>query len=165
MEQLRVTALRPAQLLLGKTLPYLVISLAATALIVLAARLLFGVEVKGSYLDLFLATLVYLVGALGFGLLVSSFADSQAIAFQVGSVLTMLPAIFLSGFIFPIRSMPVILQAITYAVPARYFLVILRGVILKGAPLAPYGKDMAFLVAFALVVLGAAYVRLVRREG
>jgi ABC-2 type transport system permease protein len=130
LEQLRVTSLKPSELILGKTLPYLAISLMATVLIVIAARVLFGVAVRGSYVDLFLATLVYLVGALGFGLLVSSFSETQAMAFQAGSVTSMLPAIFLSGFIFPIRSMPWVLQLITYAIPARYFNVVLRGVIL-----------------------------------
>jgi ABC-2 type transport system permease protein len=164
LEQLRVTSLRPAELILGKTLPYLAISLTATVLILLAARFLFGVVVRGSYLDLFVATLVYLVGALGWGLLVSSLSETQAMAFQVGIVTSMLPAIFLSGFIFPIRSMPVVVQALTYAVPARYFLVVLRGVILKGADLLPYWRDMAFLLAYAAVVLGIAYARLTRRE-
>jgi ABC-2 type transport system permease protein len=164
MEQLRVTSLRPAELIVGKTLPYLGISLAATVLILTAARVLFGVAVRGPYLDLFLATLVYLVGALGWGLMVSSLAETQALAFQIGIVTSMLPALLLSGFIFPIRSMPVVIQAITYVVPARYFLVVLRGVILKGAGLAPYWRDMAFLGLYATVVLTVAYFRLTRRE-
>ncbi len=164
MEQLRVTSLRPGELIVGKTLPYLGISLTATVIVLLAARFLFGVAVRGSYVDLFLATLVYLVGALGFGLLVSSIADTQAMAFQMGAVTSMLPTIFLSGFIFPIRSMPVAVQAITYAVPARYFLVVVRGVILKGAGLAPYGQDLLFLGLYAAVVLGIAYARLTRKE-
>ena len=164
MEQLRVTSLRPAELIVGKTLPYLGISLTATVIILIAARVLFGVAVRGPYLDLFAATFIYLVGALGFGLLVSSLAQTQALAFQTGSVTSMLPAIFLSGFIFPIRAMPPVLQIITYAVPARYFNVILRGVILKGAGLGPYWKDVAFLVLYAVVVNSIAYFRLTRRE-
>jgi ABC-2 type transport system permease protein len=164
MEQLRVTSLRPGELIVGKTLPYLGISLTATVIILVAARFLFGVAVKGPYLDLFVATFIYLVGALGFGLLVSSFSDTQAMAFQAGSVLSMLPAIFLSGFIFPIRAMPALLQVITYAVPARYFNVILRGIILKGAGLGPYAWDVAFLALYGTVVMSIAYLRLTRRE-
>jgi ABC-2 type transport system permease protein len=164
MEQLRVTSLRPGELIVGKTIPYLAISLVATVVILVAARLLFGVVVKGPYLDLFVATFIYLLGALGFGLLVSSLADTQAMAFQVGMVTSMLPAIFLSGFIFPIRAMPVAVQALTYVVPARYFLVVLRGIILKGAGLASYGRDVGFLVLYAAVVLGIAYLRLTRKE-
>jgi drug efflux transport system permease protein len=164
MEQLRVTSLKPAELIVGKILPYLMISLVATVFIVLAARVLFGVAVRGPYLSLFAATFVYLIGALGFGLFVSSVAESQAMAFQVGMVASMLPAIFLSGFIFPIRSMPMALQVITYAVPARYFNVVLRGVILKGANLLPYWRDMLFLLLYATVVMGIAYARLTRKE-
>ena len=164
MEQLRVAPLRTWQLILGKTLPYLVISLLATVLILAAARVLFGVVIRGPYLDLFWATLLYLIGALGFGLLISSISTSQAMAFQVGTVTSMLPAILLSGFIFPIRTMPEVLQWITYAVPARYFLVILRGVILKGADLMPYARQMAFLGLFAVIVFSIASLRLARRE-
>ena len=164
MEQLRVTSLHPGELIAGKTLPYLAISLAATVVILVVARALFGVVVRGPYLDLFLATLVYLLGALGLGLLVSTVAESQAMAFQIGMVASMLPAIFLSGFIFPIHSMPAAVQAITYVVPARYFNVILRGVILKGAGLLDYPRDLAFLLLYATVVLTVAYARLTRRE-
>ena len=169
MEQLRVTSLRPSELIIGKTLPYLGISLIATGVIILAARFLFGVRVQGSYLELFVATLVYLVGALGFGLLVSSLADTQAMAFQIGTVTSMLPAIFLSGFIFPIHSMPAVVQGITYLVPNRYFLVVLRGVILKGAPLSTYAGaprwDLLFLCLYGAAVFGIAYARLTRKEG
>jgi ABC-2 type transport system permease protein len=164
MEQLRVTSLQPSELIVGKVLPYLGISITATVIILVAARFLFGVSVRGSYLHLFAATLIYLIGALGFGLLVSSLAESQAMAFQVGMVTSMLPAIFLSGFIFPIRSMPLAVQILTYAVPARYFNVILRGVILKGAGLQSYGRDVAFLALYATVVMGIAYARLTRKE-
>ena len=164
MEQLLVTSLRPGELLIGKTIPYLLISLIATAIILLAARVLFGVAVRGSYFDLFVATLIYLIGALGWGLLVSSMSRSQAMAFQVGSLTSMLPAIFLSGFIFPIRSMPEALQLLTYAVPARYFLVISRGIILKGAPLTAYLGDLGFLLLYGIVVLAFAWRSLVKAD-
>jgi ABC-2 type transport system permease protein len=163
MEQLRVTALRPGQLILGKVLPFLGISLLATIVILVTARLLFGVEIKGPYLHLFAVTLLYLLGALGWGLFVSSLADTQAMAFQVGTISSMLPAIFLSGFIFPIRSMPEPLQWVTYAVPARYYLIALRGIILKGEGLGPYLEDVLFLAAYATIILTLAWVRLVKR--
>lgn len=164
MEQLRVSPLNSWQLLIGKTVPFLVISLAATAIILWAARGLFGVVVRGSHLDLFVATLVYLFGALGFGLFISSISEDQAQAFQFGAVAAMLPAIFLSGFIFPLHSMPMPLQVLSYAVPARYYLIILRGVILKGASLATYADQLAFLLLYAVAVLALAGVRL-SREG
>lgn len=165
MEQLQVAPLRTRQLLVGKTLPYLGISLIATVLILSAARFLFGVEIRGPVLDLFAATLIYLIGALGFGLFVSSISHSQAMAFQVGVITSMLPALLLSGFVFPIRTMPQPLQWVTYAVPARYYLVILRGVILKGAGLATYARQAGFLLIYAVAVLSIASLRLARREG
>lgn len=164
MEQLQVAPVRPGHLIAGKALPYLAISLVATVVILVVARVLFGVEVQGPYLDLFAITLLYLMGALGFGLLVSSMAQTQAMAYQFGTVTSLLPAILLSGFIFPIRSMPEVLQAITYAVPARYYLVVLRGVILKGSGLGPYWRDVLFLAAYGLVVFTIAYRRMAKRE-
>jgi ABC-2 type transport system permease protein len=164
MEQLRVAPLRTWELVVGKTLPYLAISFMAAVTILVAARVLFDVRVQGPYLALFVATLVYLFGALAFGLLLSTIANSQAMAFQASLITSMLPALLLSGFLFQIRSMPPALQAITYLVPARYYLVILRGVILKGANLTPYGQELLALVVFALVMVVLASVRLSRRE-
>jgi ABC-2 type transport system permease protein len=164
MEQLRVAPIANLQVILGKTLPYMAIVFLATVFILIAARLLFAVEVKGPYLDLFLAVLAYLSCALGLGLVISSIADTQALAFQVSLLTSLLPSMLLSGFIFQIRMMPVWLQAITYLVPARYFLVILRGIILKGSGLGPYLREMGFLLLFATVMLALALVRL-EREG
>jgi ABC-2 type transport system permease protein len=164
MEQLRMAPLRTAELVVGKTLPYLAISLVATVMILVAARVLFGVEIRGSYLQLLVAVLLYLFGALAFGLFISTLADTQALAFQAGLIASMLPAILLSGFIFQIRMMPVALQLITYLVPARYFLVILRGIILKGEGLVTYWPQVVALVVYGLVVVALASLRLARRE-
>jgi ABC-2 type transport system permease protein len=164
MEQLRVAPLRTFELIVGKTLPYLGISLLATVIILVAARILFGVVIRGPHLDLLVATLLYLFGALGFGLFISSIADTQTLAFQAGLIASLLPSILLSGFIFQIRIMPEWLQVITYLVPARYFLVILRGVILKGEGLGPYSSQVLALVVYALAVLALASARLARRE-
>lgn len=163
LEQLRVAPLGIGQLLLGKSLPYLVMSMTATGIMLAAAHYLFHVYVRGSYVQLFAITLLYLVGALGFGLLVSTLAHSQAMAFQLGTITSMLPAVLLSGFVYPIRSMPVVLQAITYAVPARYYLKILRGIVLKGAPVTAYWEQVLFLVIYAGVVILLAWRRLNRR--
>ncbi len=162
MEQLRVAPVREVEIILGKTTPYLAISFLATAIVLLAARLLFGVTVAGSYVDLAIVTLIYLLGALGIGLLISTVANTQAFAFQVGLLVSLLPAMLLSGFIFQIRSMPAALRAVTCLVPSRYYLVVLRGVILKGAPLSTYWEQMALLALFALVTLGLATLRLAR---
>jgi ABC-2 type transport system permease protein len=164
MEQLRVAPLRTWELILGKTLPYLGISLVATLIILLAARGLFGVTIRGPYLDLLLAVLLYLFGALGFGLLISTIANTQALAFQAGLIASMLPAILLSGFIFQIRIMPVPLQVFTYLVPARFFLVILRGIILKGEGISTYWPQVGALVLYGVATLTLASLRLARRE-
>jgi ABC-2 type transport system permease protein len=164
MEQLRVAPLRTWELILGKTVPYLGISLLATFIILLAARVLFGVTIRGPYLDLLVAVLLYLFGALGFGLLISTIANTQALAFQAGLIASMLPAILLSGFIFQIRIMPVPLQVFTYLVPARYFLVILRGIILKGEGLATYWPQVGALVLYGVATVTLASLRLARRE-
>jgi ABC-2 type transport system permease protein len=164
MEQLRATSLRPHQLILGKTLPYLAISMIAMKIILVAAELLFGVQVRGSQTDLLLATLLFVVGALGLGLFVSSVSASQAMAFQTGSLLSVLPTLFLSGFIFPIHNMPDPLALLTYAFPGRYFLVIMRGVILKGASLRSYAPELLFLAVYAFVILSISYRRLLKDE-
>jgi ABC-2 type transport system permease protein len=164
MEQIRVSPVRTVELILGKATPYLVISLLATGVIILAARVLFGVVVRGSYVDLFIATVLYLLGALGFGLLISTIADTQALAFQIGLLTSLLPAMLLSGFIFPIRTMPIFLRGMTNLVPARHFLIVLRGIILKGAGLEPYLEQLAALALFAIVTLGLASLRMSRRE-
>jgi ABC-2 type transport system permease protein len=165
MEQLQVTSLRPVQLIAGKLLPYLGVSLMATAIILVTAQFVFGVRVQGPLLDLFAVTLLFLVGALAWGLLVSTVATSQAEAFQFGALSAMIPAIFLSGFIFPLRSLPPVLEAISYAFPTRYFLVVVRGIVLKGAGLGPFLDQVGFLALYAVVVTAIAAVRLSRREG
>jgi ABC-2 type transport system permease protein len=164
MEQLRVAPLRTWELVIGKTIPYLGLSLVATLIILVAARVLFHVEIRGSHLELLLTVLLYLFGALGFGLLISTIAHTQALAFQAGLITSMLPAILLSGFIFEIRIMPPALQAVTYLVPARYFLVILRGIILKGEGILTYWDQVLALAVYGLAVVALASARLTRRE-
>jgi len=163
LEQLRVAPLRSPEILIGKTLPYLVIALTSVVGILIAARLLFGVAVRGSYVDLFAITVLYLTAGFAWGLLISTIADSQAIAFQIGVMTSILPTLLLSGFIFPIHNMPLVLQLITRIVPARYYLVVLRGIILKGAGLAPYWDQIAALATFTFVILTLASVRFARK--
>ncbi len=165
LEQLRVKPLRTADILLGKMFPYLFTSLAGVVLILAAARFLFDVVVQGPYLDLLAATIVYLIGALGWGLFVSTLADSQAVAFQIGVMTALLPTLLLSGFIFPIANMPQALQLLTHIVPARYYLVILRGIVIKGSDLSPFWDQMGALAIYATVVLTLASVRFARQEG
>jgi ABC-2 type transport system permease protein len=163
MEQVRMAPLDAASFVVGKTIPYFVVSLASALGIVVVSMVLFGMPMRGSWLLLLLALSLFLVGALGLGLLISSIAETQQVAFQVALLVSFLPTFMLSGFVFPIASMPRALQLITYAVPARYFLVALRAIVLKGAGLSVYWLDLAALSVFAMVVLGLASVRLQRQ--
>jgi drug efflux transport system permease protein len=163
MEQVRMAPLDAASFVVGKTIPYFVISLTSALGIVVVSMLLFGMPMRGSWLLLLFALSLFLAGALGLGLLISSIAETQQVAFQVALLASFLPTLMLSGFVFPIASMPRALQLVTYVVPARYFLVALRAIVLKGAGLGVYWLDLVALSVFAVAVLGLASVRLHRQ--
>ena len=163
MEQVRMAPLDAGSFVLGKSLPYYLISLASALTILFVAMLLFGLPMRGSWLVLLGTISLYLIGALGLGLLVSSIAETQQVAFQVAVLASFLPTLMLSGFIFPIASMPAVLQGITYIVPARYFLIALRGIVLKGAGLSIIWPQLLSLVAYSSVVLLLASLRLRRQ--
>ena len=163
MEQVRMAPIGPVSYILGKTLPYLAISFTSAVLIVLAAMLLFDLPMRGSWALLFLSIGLFLIGAQAQGLLISTIADTQQVAFQIALLSSMLPTMILSGFIFPISSMPAVVQAITHIVPARYFLVALRAIVLKGADITAFWQDLVALAIFATVAMGLASLRL-RRE-
>jgi ABC-2 type transport system permease protein len=163
MEQVRMAPIGTLPFIVGKSLPYFAISMLASVGVVLASLALFDLPVRGSWWLLLLSLALFLFGALAMGLLISTVAESQQVAFQLALLSSFLPTMMLSGFIFPISSMPVFLQVVTYAVPARYFLVALRGVLLKGAGIGAIGGSLGALVLFAAVVTGLAAVRL-RKE-
>jgi ABC-2 type transport system permease protein len=163
MEQVRMSPIGPVPYILGKTAPYFLVSLISSMSIVVAAMVLFDMPMRGSWLVLLGVVSLFLVGALGFGLLISSIAETQQVAFQIALLTSFLPTLMLSGFIFPISSMPVFLQFVTHIVPARYFLVALRGIVLKGVGPAAFWQDLLALGVFAVVILGLASIR-VRRQ-
>jgi ABC-2 type transport system permease protein len=163
MEQVRMSPIGPVPYVLGKTAPYFAVSLISSMSIVLAAIVLFDMPMRGSWFVLLGIVSLFLVGALAFGLLISSIADSQQVAFQVALLTSFLPTLMLSGFIFPISSMPTFLQVVTRIVPARYFLVALRGIVLKGVGPEDFWPDVVALVVYAIAILGLASVR-VRRQ-
>ena len=163
MEQVRMAPLSPLPFIVGKTLPYLVIAFVSALMVVLAAMLLFDLPMRGSWALLCLAIILFLIGAQAQGLLISTVAQSQQVAFQIALLSSLLPTMILSGFIFPISSMPPVVQAITHIVPARYFLVALRSVVLKGTGIEAFWQDLVALAIFATVALGLASLRL-RRE-
>ena len=165
MEQVRMAPIGTFSFILGKTAPYFLISLASAALIIGASMVLFDLPMRGNWGALLVAMSLFLVGALGTGLLISTVAESQQVAFQMALLISLLPTIMLSGFIFPISSMPGFLQAVTYAVPARYFLIALRGIVLKGSELGHLMAPLVALALYAMAMLGLASLRLARERG
>lgn len=150
IEQLVVSPLMPHELMMGKTIPYVIIAFLDIVLVIAAGRLLFGVPLHGSALLLLVLSALFLIAALGIGLLISTLSDSQQTAMTVAMLTTMLPSVLLSGFMFPIMSMPKAIQMVTYLIPARYFLVIVRGIFLKGV-----GPEVLWKQALPLLVFGA----------
>lgn len=163
MEQVRMAPLHAASFVFGKTIPYFLISLASAIAILLVAMVMFGLPMLGSWTLLFFTVSLFLVGALGLGLLISSVAETQQVAFQIALLVSFLPTLMLSGFIFPIASMPSFLQGVTYIVPGRYFLIALRGMVLKGVGWTVVWQQLAALSAYAVIVLTLASVRLRRQ--
>ncbi len=153
LEQIDVSPIKPINLIVGKMIPYAIISLVAAAIVLIAAYFLFDVVVKGSLILLFFTTLIFIFAALGQGLLVSTISDSQQVAFQLATLSSMLPTMILSGFMFPIRSMPLFLQILSNITPAKFYLVIMRGIVLKGVGIEAFWDQILYLGIFITVVL------------
>lgn len=162
MEQVRMAPLSPVPYILGKTMPYLVISFFSAIFVIISAMLLFDLPMRGSWPLLCLSIALFLIGAQAQGLLISTIADSQQVAFQIALLSSLLPTMILSGFIFPISSMPIVVQWITHIVPARYFLVALRSIVLKGADITAFWQDLGALAIFATIATALASLRLKR---
>ena len=164
LEQVKMAPIGTFSFVIGKTVPYFLISLSSAALIILASMLLFGLPMRGNWLSLLLAVSLFLIGALATGLVISTVADTQQVAFQIALLVSLLPTLILSGFIFPISSMPRALQLVTNVVPARYFLVALRGIVLKGASITHLVGPLVALATYAAVMLSLASLRLARER-
>jgi ABC-2 type transport system permease protein len=163
MEQVRMAPLDASMFVLGKTIPYFFVSLVSGMGIVLASMALFDLPMRGSWLLLLLAVSLFLVCALALGLFVSSIADTQQVAFQLAALISYLPTMLLSGFVFPIASMPAVLRAVTYVVPAKYFLVALRAIVLKGVGIEAFWQQLVALAVFATAMMALASFRLRRQ--
>ena len=154
--------LRSGEIIIGKTLPYIFVALVDASLILLFARFWFRIPFKGDLIVLFVFTLLYIITGLSLGILISTVASSQKTAMFAALLATMLPSILLSGFIFPIASMGVVLRWISRIVPASYFMEIIRGVILKGAEIRHFlheGIVLAGLSFFLLTVATISFSR------
>ncbi len=156
LEQILVSPIRSHQIILGKVLPYIVLAFLVGAVILLIGIFLFNVPFRGSLLLLTLLSTLYIITSLSLGLLISTIAQTQQVAMMIALIATLLPTFMLSGFIFPIPSMPTLLQYITYLVPARYYLLIARGIILKGSTLLHLIQPTLILVLMSTVLLTVA---------
>jgi ABC-2 type transport system permease protein len=162
MEQLMVTPIRPIELILGKLLPFGVIGIFEVAFVVAAALFIFRIPMRGSLLLLFFCSILFLLSTLGIGLFISTISRTQQQA-MMSSFFFFMPAMLLSGFSFPIRNMPDIVQYITYLNPVRYFMEIVRGLFLKGVGIEALWQEMTALAVFGAAILGLSALRFHKR--
>lgn len=163
LEQLNVTPLRRLELIVGKLLPYAMVGLIDVALVLAVSVLWFQVPLRGSVVLLFAMSCVYLLSTLGLGLFVSTISSTQQQAMMTTTFLFFMPMVYLSGFVFPIENMPAFIQPLTYLIPLRYFLVILRSIFLKGVGLETFWPEAVALAAWGLGILSLALARSSKR--
>jgi ABC-2 type transport system permease protein len=163
LEQLNVTPLSRSELILGKLLPYALIGMVEVGLVVSVAILWFEVPMRGSVLLLLAMSAVYLLTTLGLGLFVSTISATQQQAMMTTTFFFLIPMVFLSGFVFPIENMPVVIQWLTYVIPLRYFLVIVRAIFLKGVGLETFWPEALALAGWGAAILALAIVRSSKR--
>ncbi len=162
IEQLIVTPIRSFELIVGKILPYAVMALLITIEILVAGTLLFGVPIKGSVLLLLAISCLFLVSTLGIGLLISTVANTQQEAFLL-TFLTIFPSVFLSGFIYPLAALPKVLQYVSGFIPLTYFLVVVRGIVIKGVGVPALTSQITALVIFGVALIVIASLRFRKR--
>ncbi len=158
IEQLNVSSVNSVELLVGKSAPYIVVAFFDALLILFVGYVLFDVVVKGSMILLLIMTLVYILSSVSLGIFISVISTSQQIAFTLATFATLLPSVILSGFVFPIESMPPIVQIITNITPAKFFIVILRSIIIKGVGIEAFWDQLLYLIAFGTLFLIVAVV-------
>ncbi len=153
MEMLLVSPIRPTAIVAGKVIPYIVLGFVSVLLVLVAARTVFGVPLRGSLVLLLTESVLYIVTALALGIMISTKAPNQRTAMIAALAGLMMPTLLLSGFIFPLDSLPQVLQWLSYAVPARWFLTIVRGIMIKGAGLATLWQETLILIGMTLFLL------------
>lgn len=163
MDQMMVSPLKTGEIILGKTVSYLMIALVASALVLLIGYFFFDISIRGSIIWLYVGIFIFLLAALGQGLLISAISHTQQVAFIISVFSTLLPALILSGFVFPIRSMPFALQLISNVTPPKFFLIVIRDVIIKGVGPAAFWEQLVYMSIFAAVTLGLSTRLLLKR--
>jgi len=162
IEQIIVTPIQAWELVLGKVIPYVLIAFVNMLEVLIAGVVLFQIPINGSIGLLLALSALFIVTTLGMGIFISTMANTQQEAMLM-VMFTLLPSVFLSGFLFPLEAMPVLLQWVSYAVPLRYYLIVVRGIILKGSGLAALGPEVFALTVFGLIMLSAAASRFHKR--
>ncbi|MCF8266861.1 MAG: ABC transporter permease [Ignavibacteriales bacterium] len=162
-EQLIVTPLKPYQILIGKLAPFSILGFISVIIVLSAMRIIFGIPVKGSIVFLFFSSTIFIISTLGLGLFVSTISKNQQQAMMMAIFLVMMPMIFLSGFTFPIENMPWIIRQLTYLIPLRYFMLIIRGVILKGIGIAELWQELLVLFLMGIGIMWLASKRFSKR--
>jgi len=163
MEQLISTPVRGPEVVIGKLLPYFGIGMLDVTLAILMGEFVYDVPLRGSIVLLFAMASVFLAGALSLGLLISILSKTQLLANQLAMVLTFLPAFLLSGFVYPIANMPAAIRLVTYLIPARYFVALLKGIYLKGIGLGILAGEAALLAAFSASMIALCIVSFRKR--
>ncbi len=158
MEQLIVTPVRPFQLIVGKLLPFVLIGLIEATFVLVMARFGFGVPIRGSLALLYVLSLAFMLNTLGIGLFISTISKTQQQA-MFSTTFFIMPMMLLGGFVFPIENMPRFFRIATLLIPTRYFFVIIRGIMLKGAGLVDLWMQFAALAALGAVILGLSIAR------
>ena len=163
LEQLIVTPIKSHQLLIGKLVPFAILGFLSVIIIISAMSIIFDIAVRGSITFLFFATFIYILSTLGLGLFVSTISKTQQQAMMLAIFVIMLPMVYLSGFAFPIENMPQALQYVTYLIPLRYFMTIIRGVILKGIGFADLWQELFVLAFIGVSILALSAKRFKKR--
>ena len=163
LEQLNVTPIRSYQMIIGKLVPFIILGFVAVIFVITAMRIIFDIPVKGSIVLLFFSAFIFIMSTLGLGLFVSTVSKTQQQAMMLAIFMIMMPMVFLSGFTFPIENMPQIIQWVTYIIPLRYFMVIVRGVILKGIGFADLWHQILAMFIIGVTILGVSIMRFRKR--
>jgi ABC-2 type transport system permease protein len=163
LEQLIVTPIKPYQLIIGKLVPFIILGFVSVVIVITAMNLIFSIHVRGSIIFLFFSAFLYILSTLGLGLFVSTISKTQQQAMMIAIFGVMMPMIYLSGFTFPLENMPVIIQDIGYAIPLKYFINIIRGVVLKGNGFAEHWMDLLALLFMGTSILVFSSLRFRKR--
>jgi ABC-2 type transport system permease protein len=153
MEVILASPMKPSQVIIAKVIPYLVLSFSIAMIVLILGYYVFGVPVRGSIGLLLFEILLFNITTLSLGILISTISQTQQVALMLSLMGLMLPTILLSGFVFPIENMPVILQLISHIIPAKWFIIIIKGIMLKGSGLGIIWKETLIIILFAVIFI------------